>query len=246
MERVAFLLEETGVRLGCMLNPETVELRRLAGVRRRRSLQGPVTRPGMADDALLYTGGGTTELHLDLLFDVTVAGSSIETDNVRDLTRPLWQLAENASAGRPYARPPLVHFFWGMAWNIPGIVTAVAERLEYFTRGGAPRRSWLRLRMLRVAEPGLDTESPPPEVPLPERVMATAGPAEGMGVHEIRGGGPDPGTGGERLDQIAHAIYGHSAFWRLLAGFNGVDDPLRLAAGQLLRLPPRSGPGATW
>jgi hypothetical protein len=43
---------------------------------------------------------------------------------------------------------------------------------------------------------------------------------------------------GERLDQLAYRYYGHAAFWRLLAIFNELDDPLRLPAGRLLRVPP--------
>ena len=50
MERVAFLIEETGQRLECLLNPETLVLRRTAGVAPRRSTTGRVTGAGMTDD----------------------------------------------------------------------------------------------------------------------------------------------------------------------------------------------------
>jgi hypothetical protein len=36
MERVAFLLERSGERISCLLNPENLEARRTAGVRTRR------------------------------------------------------------------------------------------------------------------------------------------------------------------------------------------------------------------
>jgi hypothetical protein len=57
VERVAFLVEETGDRITCMLNPEGMVVRRLAGVRRRRSAGGALTGAGLADDTLLFTGG---------------------------------------------------------------------------------------------------------------------------------------------------------------------------------------------
>ena len=141
MERVAFLIEDTHVRLGCLLNPEALVLRRIAGIRTRRSTNGLVTGVGLSDDPLLYTGGGRTELDLELLFDVSLAGSSISTLDVRDLTRAFWDLAENSRAegtrlGDAYGAPPVVRFIWGKTWNIPGHVVAVAERLEYFTAGG--------------------------------------------------------------------------------------------------------------
>ena len=153
MERVAFLVEETNERLRCLLNPETLVLRRTAGVRPRQSTAGQVIGVGLADDPLLYTGGGRTELDLDLLFDVTLPGSSVTSEDVRDLTAPLWRLAENNQAAAGASRPPLVRLIWGKSWNIPGIVVAVAERLEHFTAAGVPRRSWLRLRLLRVEAP---------------------------------------------------------------------------------------------
>jgi hypothetical protein len=93
---------KTGERIACMLNPEDLIVRRLAGVRPRRSAGGPLTGAGLADDALLFTGGGTTELHLNLLFDVSLASSSAKITDVRDLTYPLWQLAENAADEQNY------------------------------------------------------------------------------------------------------------------------------------------------
>ncbi len=153
MERVAFLIEETGERIGCLLNPDSLVIRRSAGVQPRRSAGGQLSGSGLGDDPLLYTGGGKTELEIDLLFDVSLADSSITTDDVRDLTRPLANLAENSGDRDNYIRPPLVRFVWGKSWNVPGIVAAVAERFEQFSAGGAPQRSWLRMRLLRVSDP---------------------------------------------------------------------------------------------
>ena len=75
MERVAFLIERSGARIACMLNPESVVQRRWAGIRPMRSGGGFLTSVGLSDDPLLYTGGGTTELRLDLLFDVSLTES---------------------------------------------------------------------------------------------------------------------------------------------------------------------------
>lgn len=238
MERVAFLIEETGDRLGCLLNPESLVVRRSAGLRQRRSIGGHVTGTGLTDDPLLYTGGGSTELRLDLLFDVHVAGSSIRTGDVRELTAPLWRLAENA-AGEDYGRPPQARFIWGKAWNVPGVVAAVAERLESFTPGGAPTRSWLRMRFVRVGEAEAPAPRPSPDVvvPAPEDV-----PEDQVQFYDVIGSGSDAdhGIAGERLDQIALRAYGDAGLWKVLALFNGLDDPLRLPAGLVLRIPSRA------
>jgi hypothetical protein len=76
MERVMFLIEGSEERIACLLNPESLEIRRRAGIQPRRLANGVLGGAGLVDDPLLCTGGGSTELRLDLLFDVSVAGSS--------------------------------------------------------------------------------------------------------------------------------------------------------------------------
>ncbi len=152
MERVAFLIEASNQRIGCLLNPENLVMQRQAGVRSRRSASGQVAGPGSGEDPLLFTGGGRTQFDLDLLFDVDLSGSTIRAKDVRELTRPLQQLAENSVQNQNPRRLPLVRFVWGKTWNIPGYVTAVVERLEAFTPDGVPQRSWLRLRFVRADE----------------------------------------------------------------------------------------------
>jgi hypothetical protein len=152
MERVAFLVDESGERIDCLLNPETVQVTRLAGVRPRSADGSRLVGAGLADDPLLFTGGGRTELVVDLLFDVDVVDEATRPADVRLLTRRLWMLAENSAQERGSVRPPLVRLVWGKTWNVPGVIVAVAERFDAFTAGGSPRRSWLRLKLIRVAE----------------------------------------------------------------------------------------------
>ncbi|SRR5712691_6695302 len=247
MERIAFLVESTSARLGCLLNPDSLIVRRTAGIRQRGSTSGPLTGVKLADNPLLYTGGGTTELTLDLLFDVTLAGSSVNTEDVRELTRPLWDLAENTARDNGLSRPPLVRFVWGKSWNILGVVTAVAERVEHFTESGAPRRSWLRLRLVRVDEPRL--QQPRAQLPrssAPQWSPDVAIPPEQVRVHEVVGGVAaseekrGPGRPAERLDEIAHREYGDARHWRLIAAMNAIDNPLRLPEGLRLAIPDRA------
>ncbi len=244
MERVGFIIEQTGERLGCLLNPESVVMRRQAGVAPLRTGGGLVTGTALSDDPLLFTGGGTTELTLDLLFDVSLAGSSVTTEDVRELTGPLWALAENARHSEGYGRPPLARFVWGKAWNVPGVVSAVAERLAYFTADGVPRRSWLRLRLLRVADSASDSSGgalSPPAVSEPFPPEPSPSLIEQATTHVITSGLPGAGGGppiaGERLDELAFRYYGDAALWRLLAWVNGVQDPLQMEAGNRLAIP---------
>jgi hypothetical protein len=238
-----------------MLNPESVVVRRLAGVRARESSSGPLAGAGLKDDPLLYTGGGRTEIILDLLFDITLPGSTVVAEDVRDLTRPLMELAEGTPDDEGRTKLPVVRFVWGKQWNIPGVVAAVAERLEYFTPEGAPQRSWLRMRLLRVSEQP-EQLGRRPQAPVPRLAEDAVISPDEVGVHEILGGGPgaaesegaQPESAGssERLDEIAHRFFGDARAWRLIAAFNDIENPLELAAGRLLRIPTRSAvTGAT-
>ncbi|MFL5357282.1 hypothetical protein [Archangium sp.] len=241
MERVAFLIEPEGIRLGALLNPESLVMRRTSGVRPRRSLGVPLTGSKLMDDPLLFTGGGTTELTLELLFDVTLAGSSVTSEDVRDLTRPLWQLAENAHADEGYGRPSLLRVVWGKVLNLACVVASVAERLEHFTDTGAPRRSWLSLRLLRVEE-DVAQQVEATRVPsggIDAEQVAASLPPESFDTQSVLSGGPEPGSG-QRLDEIAWERYRDPSMWRLIASLNGIDDPMHLDTGTVLRLPPAS------
>ncbi|MGH2507185.1 MAG: hypothetical protein ACRDHZ_07210 [Ktedonobacteraceae bacterium] len=245
MERVAFLVEATNERLGCLLNPASLVMQRVAGVLPRSSVGGQFTGNGLRDDPLLYTGGGKTVLELHLLFDVGLAGSSIQTNDVRDLTGPLWNLAENTQNAGGSRRPPLVRFVWGKSWNIPGIVAAVAERLEEFAADGVPQRSWLSMRLWRVSETPkeLGPNQSPMQMLSPADLDIAPGsvPAEHVQSHVI--------SAGERLDTIAARYYPNQAgaqgptHWRMLASFNNLQDPLHIPAGAVLQVPPHTAIG---
>jgi len=258
MERVAFLIEQTGARVSCLLNPESVVMRRSAGVARHGSATGAITGAALSDDPLIATGGGVTELELDLLFDVGVArelaavtqdqaGSAAEpaiVDDVRELTRPIWNLAENGEGQDGYGALPVTRLIWGKSWNIPAVVTAVGERLERFTATGVPQRSWLRLRLRRVAEDSSRQPVKPPVTPLFETPLLDD-PLGTDSVPTMEIPVDDTGLPSLRFDEIAFRMTGDPANWRAVAAANGIENPLSLPEGIVLRLggaPPAEGP----
>jgi hypothetical protein len=253
MERVAFLVERTGERITCLLNPEFVETRRQSGVRARRDAGGFLATAARTDHPLVATGGGITEIDLRLLFDTDIAELErgiptapapgvappivTETD-VRDLTRPIWNLSENAM-DRDFSAPPSVRFIWGKSWNIPGVIVHVAERLERFTANGAPQRSWLALRLRRVDEPQARPAPPMPVTPLFE--APTIGPAAAPDQYQsVDLPVDDQGAPLDRLDQICAEHYGNPGLAPALADFNGLEDLLTVPQGARLSLPPAS------
>jgi hypothetical protein len=245
MERVTFLVERSGERIECMLNPETFTITRQAGLQPQRTLSGVLTGTAEADNPVLATGGGVTELVLELLFDVGKQPNAQPDDSVQTLTAPLWEMSENSESTNGYGSPPMIRFVWGKAWNIPAIVVSVAERFEQFTASGIPRRSWVKMRLLRcntTVTPAEDRDLATfnnERAVVPENVLP-----EDLQTHEVQGdrSGPDGGGLVERLDQLAHRYYGDASQWPVLAAFNDVDDPARLPAGTALMVPPLASP----
>lgn len=355
MERVTFLIERSGARIACLLNPESLEARRQAGITRRRYSGGGVLGNPRSDDPLISTGGGITEYDLQLLFDIDVAnegrparapapplqsmppaaveaaapevpadGSAAsetpapidaaepdtpvedppkpgETEapvdpvaldepaepadsqpaesepkpgsepglsqagpladaiplpasaappaqapeppgviDVRELTQPLWALAETGALVDGAIAPQRVRFIWGKSWNIPAVVLAVAERLERFDANGVPQRSWLSLRLRRVEEQA-EGAAPPRQPTTPQFQIDQAG---GTGVsredQEVITMPVDPeGYAIVRHDQIGAEFYGDPALGRAVYEYNERDDLLRSGEGDRLRLPPR-------
>jgi hypothetical protein len=237
MERVAFLVEPTGERIDCLLNPETFEVKRLAGVRVRGTASGQLVGAGLGDDPLLFTGGGRTECVVDLLFDVALVESAAPPADVRALTGRLWTLAENSAQERGAIRPPLVRLVWGKSWNLPGVVVAVSERFDAIGPTGVPGRSWLRLKLVRVAEPAAAVAATFEEE---LRSDPTPGPGAGPGgaVRAIGDGQPDPGFSGVRVDLLAAEALGSPLEWRRLAEHNDLADPFDVPAGTVLAVPP--------
>lgn len=235
MEKVAFLLE-SGEQIRCLLNPESLLFQRRSGVQSRETIGRTVSGVALSDDQIVYTGGGRTEVTMNLLFDVTLAeGSTITSQDVRDLTSPIWNLSENQYPENNRTQLPVCRFIWGKSWNIPVVVIAVSENLDSFSDAGVPRRSWLRIRLRRISEEiipattAFSTSRPALTTP----ASTSASPRTSLGVTGAE-------VSGERLDQMAHQHYGDSSLWREIATYNDLADPALIGEGNVIDLPPLS------
>ncbi|MDJ0313093.1 hypothetical protein [Arthrobacter sp. H35-D1] len=249
MERVAFLIEDTGEHFGALLNPETVLMSRTAGVEPHRSGGGRLAGAALADDPLLFTGGGHTELRMDLVFDVDLAPAHLSVSDVRQMTRHIWSLAENSTEVEQQRRPPSVRFVWGRAWNVPGVVTEVAERFDRFAPDGSPLRSWMRLVFVRVGQN--PDEEGGENYELAQRLPAVDLTAPPVGALEVIGDGADedlmeeddgnsmvslPHVPPGELGILSWRAFGTPLQWKLLLGYNNIDNPFGFAGP--LAVPP--------
>lgn len=262
MERVAFI-KTNGERISCMLNPEDIVQRRSAGLAPRRSGSGVSSGPLLSDTPLLHTGGGRTEVELQLLFDVDLLPPPLEsplpvpasTDegavappappvrrrDVRDHTRPLWDLAENSDdEGRGV---PPIRFVLGKEWTMLAVVESLAERFERFDTSGTPGRSWLTMRLVRVPDPNPPATGDAGPVTIPDAAAAAAASTMPIAVHTVIGAGPaadgEGPAGGETLPELAARYFdGRSALWRWIADVNLLDDVVWPDPGRELIIPP--------
>ncbi len=227
MERVAFLLPHTGAWIRCMLNPESFSMQRRSGVRQPGNGQARLSGRGFADDPVLVTGGGSTRLVLDLLFDVTLAYQTVPNNDVRHISDPIWRLAD--AAGEDAGM--VVRLVWGKSWNIPGVVMNAAQRFDDFQRSGIPRRNWMRLDFRRVGEEEADhLVAQQAQV----RVRSASQPTSTSSAQRARAGAF---IGGQRIDLLADQHLGDAHAWRELAASNNIDDPVQLDPSRVLRLP---------
>ncbi len=245
MERIVFLLRD-GTRLSCMLNPESILARRQAGIARRASGVESITGRNLTDDPLLYTGGGVTEYILELLFDLAVAGSTVNTSDIRELTGPLWRLSENSVSSDGEPRLPVVRLIWGKTWNVAGVVAQIAERLEAFGPSGAPRRSLITMQFLRVND---DDDQPRPAPALSSGELAAIDQLRWDTVRGASAQARDSVVSDRivrgRADVIASSLYRTESLWRLVLAPNGISEPFQDLTGQPLTLLPRSVLGGT-
>ena len=232
MERVAFLIESTGQRLDCLVNPETLVCRRASGLRRRTLLGREIEGSAWSDDVLVWGGGTLNEMQLDLLFDTSLVAGPAVVDDVQSLTRPFWSLAEQSARYNGRVGVQLARFVWGKSWNVLGVVSSVAERFECFLPNGAPQRSWLRMTFVRVTESaGAAAAAGTRQTTFAEAPLARssrdapAGLSPALDAPDSEMAAPlDVHEG--RLDQLAFALTGDSSNWRALASARNIDDPM--------------------
>lgn len=185
-----------------------------------------------------FVGAGTTKLALQVWFDVTAYPAGSEpADDVRVLTqrvayfitpRPLG--SSGGGDKQPQFAPPAVRFVWG-TFQFDGIMEQLEESLEFFSPEGRPLRASLTL--------GLTQQK------ITAFAFGSAGPAAGSrGAGAISAGTQPltPAPSGITLPGLA-ASAGAGDSWQSIAEANGIEDPLRLSAGQLVNLSAGTGAG---
>jgi hypothetical protein len=208
----AYLETEKSVQIPCMFNPASLSLS-------RSNTWEKTKLAGKGVPSLSFGGSSSGSFSLNLFFDTTDTGKA-----VTDITSKIAALMDIESSlpgsneATHNARPPWVRFCWGSLRTFKAVITSFSLNLTYFSPTGVPLRAEVSLS-LEQFEPDQTVllQNPTSHTPFPHR------------VHRV--------LPGETLDRISASHYGDSTRWRRIAAANGIEDPLSLRAGSLLRIP---------
>lgn len=184
--------------------------------------------PGLDSPVLQFVRGSNETVSVELFFDTTDEGMGEKARSVTELTDKFYQLVKQDPS---LHAPPRCRFSWGEGAQRTGregkpvshapfwftcIVENVERRFQLFSPAGIPLRARLTVRMR--------------EYKTIEQMVAELQSADHTKARALKRR--------ERLDQISASEYNTPAEWRRIAEENEIDDPRRVPAGTLLKIPP--------
>ena len=203
---------DTNESVECMFNPTDYTFS-------KSNNWQPSKKKGANVPPLEFNGGNPTDLKVQLLFDTYESGDDVR----KKYTNALWDLAmvnkEKTDPKTKKGQPPQCEFRWGTMWSFKAVVANISQKFTLFLADGTPVRATLDVVFRQIEDEGLYPKQNP-----------TSGGAPGHRTHIFREG--------ESLDYIASQEYGNANYWRHIAEANGIDNPLQVAPGTVLALPP--------
>lgn len=195
--------------LRCRYNPTSITTE---GAAEYRSTVGKGYRKGPKVE---FIGVKSGRFKTELFLDGRETGSHDVNDDVKTLLSWLKPTPDSFTAKKP--KPPTVVFHWGNKQSFGAHLVSVSAKYEMFDGTGVPIRARVSIELQEV-----QAETP--------KTNPSSGGLAGNRTHTI--------TAGDSLHSIAQSSYGSPSLWRGLAAFNEIDDPLRMAAGRELLVPP--------
>jgi hypothetical protein len=187
--------------------------------------------PGLDSPLLQFVRGQAETVSLDLFFDSSDDGMGRTSTAVTVQTDKFYRLVR--ISGRWHA-PPICLFSWGTGiagtsldgdWanqaRLRGfhcVVESLRQRFTLFSSEGVPLRATLTVGL---------KEYKSVQRQLWELNLQSADQTHAYTVRQ-----------GETLSDVANSVYGDPNSWRPIAEHNGVTDPLDVAAGSILTIPP--------
>jgi nucleoid-associated protein YgaU len=167
-----------------------------------------------------FSGSEPVKLSMEMFFDASAEHDGSVVKAVEQLMTCCMPTEQSIKDKKP--RPPLVRLIWGSITGFTGFVTQVSAKFTLFAPDGTPLRATCSVSV---------EEMPPPE----PKQNPTSGSIEVRGRYKL--------VSSDSLASVAYREYHDAAAWRAIADFNGIDDPIRVRAGDAILLPIESGLG---
>jgi hypothetical protein len=172
---------------------------------------------GLNAPSLVFGGGGSRTLTMELLFDVTEPIDGKVIKDVRDKTNAVVALTRIERKGKTPA-PPVCEVSWGSAppnldFPFVGVITNLTQNFKLFRSTGEPVRATLNVTMTEFLDAVKDKKETDPE----------------LTTRRVRRG--------DTVTSIAAEVYQDPTEWRAIAEANNLDDPRRLQIGRTLTIP---------
>lgn len=219
------IIEGGGDTVTFTLNPTSLQIRRMAqwtpspnrsGLGAKPFLNSLTTKAGqrvLPHGPQQFTGGQPATLTMKVWFDDTFEEIPQIVKDLATLNK--WCCPPEQKTGGSH-NPETLTFSWGKL-HFVGHIQSLNTTIKLFSSDGDPVRAEVSLTM---------TEDPPPT----GSQNPSSGGLVGRRVRML--------AAGDSLQSIAAEELGSPFAWRTLAEANCIDDPLRVAAGTALLIPP--------
>ncbi len=214
LRKAALVAKDSGAlvdRLVFSYNPTQVVTKKSASWKR------DTTNAASSASHPKFTGPDPQTVEMEIFFDAwnDPAGDvSVQVNKILGWTRPT-----QASRNRGAPSPPLITIEWGASRALAEFCGYLKDALATYTvfrADGSPIRATCKITLEEVPDEA-HGQNP------------TSGSLKSRRTRTVRDG--------ENLALLAYQEYGDPGLWRGLARFNGLDDPLALAAGTRLLVP---------
>ena len=200
-----------GTQVDCMFNPYEYSISKANTYTEKYKKNANVPR-------VEFSRAGAQTLTLKLTFDGYEKGESLSKT-----ANKLWKLmelnTERIVDGEKKMTPPDVTFEWGI-FSFVAVITNMTQHFTLFKPDGTPVRATVDVTFTQYQD-------------LNDYKKRKQNPTSGGGpiqrVWRV--------TAGDRIDTIAHEVYGDASKWRLIAETNHIANPLALKPGQQLMIP---------
>ena len=205
------------------------------------------TSAGTWNKSAAQQTGQSVSLSVDLLFDTSADGSSVQdkTDLLVTLTLP------NNLSGKSAARR-VVRFSWG-SFLFYGNVDSMTQTIDFFTADGIPLRASIHLGLSQVSPPDPEGATSGGGAGLAAGLSARAsfGANAGIGIGASVSAGVSAGASvgttpftfsqsGDSVQAIA-ARAGAGVSWQAVATANSIDNPRLIPPGTVLDISAQAG-----